>query len=261
MTQFTQFVSVIKRNSVAKASHYIANIVPPTYLAQDTSVVESLPFYVEQTSIPEFALATHTVKDNGLNREVVYDKMYGTVTLTMYSDQNMTIKHFFDMWTKAPVANTGGVFLYPKSYTADSMTLYNLDNAKNVTYVTVLNNIYPKIVDDVQLSAESKGPLSFRVQFTYESWDSYQIQQTDPNIVLPGDPLKNLKNAWDLLQLVRTGANKDAIKSMIISKGSQKLFELVGASGADKALGQTVDGILGSSGIGTAIGSLKGIVL
>jgi hypothetical protein len=261
MTQFNQFVSTIKRNGVAKSSHFFCNVIPPVYLAQSTSVLETIPFYIESVSIPEFALATQMVKDAGLNREAVYDKMYGSVTMTMYSDSNMTIKKFFDDWTMAPVLSKGGMFRYPISYTADQMAIYNVDNAKNVTYVTILNNVYPKIVDDVQLSVDSRMPVTFRVSFTYESWESYQIPQVDPNIVIPGDPLKNFKNAWDMIQLIRSGAGKDAIKSMILNAGTKKVFDIIGKTGIDKAVTQTIDGVIGSSGVGSVIGKLKGIIL
>lgn len=262
MAQFNQFVSAIKSNGVAKSSHYFCDIIPPRFMMQTaTPIKDTIPFYVEGVSIPEFALATQTIKDAGLNRESVYDKMYGTVTMTMFSDQNMSIKKFFDDWAMAPVMSKGGVFMYPESYIAETLAIYNIDNSKNVTYVTILNNVYPKVVDDVILSADSKAPLSFRVQFTYESWDSYQFQRTDPNAAVPGDGLVNIRRAWDLIQLVRTGANKDAIKSLIINVGTRKIYDVLGKSGIADRVGQSIDSVLGSTGIGGAIGQLKGIIL
>lgn len=262
MTQFTQFVSGIKKHGIAKNSHFFCGILPPAALvAKNPTTNDIIPFYIENVSIPEFALATRTVKDAGLNREVVYDKMYGTITVTMFSDQNMTIKKFFDDWAMSAVRTKGGTFTYPTTYTAESMAIYQVDNAKMVSYVTVLNNIYPKIIDDVQLSADGKGPLSFRVQFTYESWESIQVNTTDTSNKIGDNPLSSLRNAFDLIQLVRSGANKDAVKSLLINVGVKKLTEAIGSSGAVSGIAKTVDSILGASGIGRAIGSLKGIVL
>ena len=259
---FDQFVSTIKRNGVAKQSHYFCAIVPPTDMLQTaTTVVNLLPFYVENVNLPEVSLLTQPIKDYGVTREAVYDKQYGVVTATFFCDQNMTIKKFFDDWVSGVVIDNGGIFKYPNQYRAETLQIFVVDNSKDKTYTVTLKNVYPKIVDDVNLSSGAKDHLSFRVQFVYESWYSEQYQTFNPDGVIPGEQYTNLKTIFDVISLVRTGANKDAIKSSIINIGTRKVLDLLGTSSAVADIGKKVDSLLGGSGVSGALGALKGFGL
>ena len=260
MSNFNQFVSTIKSNGVAKASHFFCDIIPPQFMIQTASKVRDIiPFYVEGVNMPEISLSTAVVKDYGLNREVVVDKNYGTVTMNFMSDQNMTIKMFFDDWVRAAIMQKGGVFMYPESYTAETLSIYQVDQSKNVAYVIILNNVYPKIVDDVQLNSESRTLLNFRVQFTFESWDSYQFSTFDPSAPIAKDNSDNIRRAWRFIQLIRTGANKDGIKSAIINVGTRKIYDVLGKTGLDRRISNTIGDLLGKTGIGGALGAIESI--
>lgn len=262
MSTFNQFLSTIKRNGVARASHFFCNILPPQcMIGVPVNTVDIIPFYVESVNMPEMSLATQAVKDAGLTREVVVDKYYGTCTMTFHCDSNMSIKMFFDEWLRATVKHKGGIFLYPEAYTAEVMTVFHVDVAKNVTYLVNLNNVYPKLVDDIQLVSESKSLISFRVQFVCESWDSYQIDVNDPTAALVKDGRDNIRRAMNLIQLIRTGANKDAIKSAVINVGTRKLYDILGKSGLDSRVANSIDSILGKTGVGEALKSVEGIFL
>ena len=262
MSAFNQFVSTIKRNGVARSSHFFCNILPPQcMIGVPVNTIDIVPFYIESVNMPEMSLATQSVKDTGVTREVVVDKYYGTCTMTFHCDSNMSIKMFFDEWLRASVKQKGGVFLYPESYTAEFMTVFHVDVAKNVTYLVNLNNVYPKLVDDIQLVSDSKSLISFRVQFVCESWDSYQINVNDPTAALVKDGRDNIRRAMGLVQLIRAGANRDGIKSALINVGTRKLYDILGKSGLDSRVAKSVDGILGKAGIGDALKSVEGIFL
>jgi hypothetical protein len=230
-------------------------------------VLGVIPFYVESVNLPEMTLATKPIKDAGLTREVVVDKLYGTCTMTFHSDSDMNIKMFFDEWLRSTVMYTGGVFTYPDSYTAETLTIYHTDAAKNVTYVVNMNNVYPKVVDDVSLSSQDKSLITFRVLFVYDSWMSFQVDMNDPNAGIPDQvgadpnarglltPAKersrdNLRRAWNLVQLVRAGANKDAVKSAVINIGTRKIAGIIGKNKYDQSAANSIDQLLGAgSGI------------
>lgn len=261
MSNFNSFVSTIKRNGVARASNFFCNILPPqSLMGVPATIRDIIPFYVDAVNIPEISLSTRSIKDYGLNREVVVDKNYGTCTMTFHADSNMSIKMFFDEWLRSTIVRKGGIFAYPETYTAETLQVYHLDVAKNATYIINMNNVYPKIVDDIQMSNESKGLMTFRVQFVYESWDSYQVDATDPNIALQagGD---NIRRAWNLIQLIRTGANKDAIKSAVINVGARKIYDIIGSTGIDARVSKSIDEIIGNSGAGDILKSVSGIFI
>lgn len=268
MSTFDQFISTIKANGVARSSHFFCNILPPPAMAQASqTVLGVIPFYVEGVNLPEMTLSTKVVKDAGLNREVVVDKLYGTCTMTFHSDSNMSIKMFFDEWLRSSVKYTGGIFAYPDTYTAETLTVFHVDVAKNVTYVVNMYNAYPKIVDDVSLSAQDKSLITFKVLFVYESWDSFQFDRNDPATqiaaqvgadvnarnslnIAKSNNRDNLRRAMNLVHLIRTGANKDAIKSGIISIGTRKINNIIGTNRLDDKAANSIDKLLGAgSGI------------
>ena len=107
----TDFISLIKKGGVAKEQHFRCEITPPPMLmSKSINMANKLEFYIERVQLPELALATTTTKDNGLNREVVYDKMYGVIAPVFICDQDMEVKRFFDAWVGGVCKNIGGVF-------------------------------------------------------------------------------------------------------------------------------------------------------
>lgn len=177
MTQLNEFIQTIKERGVAKPSHFIVDFDLPPFLWGDGAVsfgtFNTVKLFCEGASFPEMALATSTIKDYGVNREVVYDKLYGQLPLTFICDQGMYIKQFFDAWIQAIAPYRGGLFEYPDAYTAKSLTIYQLDASKRKVYAVTFHNIYPKVLNDVQLSASAKDYNRFQVLFTYERWSSH----------------------------------------------------------------------------------------
>jgi len=246
-SSFNQFVSHIKNSGLAKQSHYVVEMIPPPFMAtSDLSLVAKIPFYCEQTSFPEFALLTQTVKDAGLNREVVYDKAYGNVNMTFICDQEMLIKKFFDTWMEKIVVSKGGVFAYPDDYTVPSLTIGQLSQADNTVYIVELQNVYPKLVNDIQLSAQSRSYSNFIVSFTYSSWSSYSIAipdaltevvptqgvqvgtGSDPFATRKSEPKTGVRQLWDIIKFVRTGSTKQALVSSVLGATIEKLQNVVG---------------------------------
>lgn len=261
MSDLSKFTAAIKRNGVAKSSHFFCEISPPRFMAQTASFAkETIPFYVQSASIPEFALFTQDISDNGLTRQVVYDKGYGDLTLTFFCDQNMMIKAFFDVWTQSVIKSKYGKLSYPESYYAETLHVHIMDAAKETSYMVAMKNAYPKIVDDIVLSADSKAPVSFRVRFTFESWESTQLNTYDANIPL-GPSTSNVSRAWDLFNLIRSGANRDSLKSMLLNTGVRKIYDLLGKTGLDSKIAQKANDVLNKTGAESAFERLKGIIL
>lgn len=262
MSSFNNFVSIIRTNSIALQSHYVVDIQPPAFITKgtDANLLQMVPFYCEGINLPEQQLATRSVNDTGINREVAYEPLFGTVTATFFSDSSMLIKSFFDSWVGAVSINRTGRLMYPDNYMCSVFNIYCFDRAKNLTYMVTLKNAYPKIVDDVQMAANSTTPVSFRVQFVYESWDSYSFNVK--NLPQSGrDTFTNIRSIMDIVQLIRSGANKNAIKSLIINTGVRKLSDIVNKTNIVNDVGRTIDGAIGASGVGGAIEKLRGIIL
>ncbi len=167
----SKFAAELNNRGLAKQSHFMIEIVPPPFYS--TPVDETfIPLYCEQAQFPQINMATATIKDNGLNREAVYDKSYGNTSMMFACDQNMIIKSFFDRWLLGIVMSNGGVFAYPVEYTAPWINVHQLNENMDIVYSVRFFNCYPKTVNDIILSADSRGYNRFQVAFAYEKWES-----------------------------------------------------------------------------------------
>ena len=172
---FNSFVGEVKNRGIAKQYNYMVEIMPPPCLVPNADTANLIRLFCDQIMFPEMALATVTLKDYGLNREAVYDKMYGNVTASFLCDQGMIIKDFFDAWISSAVSRKNGVFQYPNRYISYQIRIHQLNAEKKIVYTVVLNRVTLKIVNDIMLAASSKDASRFQVQFAYESWDSRAV--------------------------------------------------------------------------------------
>ena len=257
MADFIQFAAEIKKSGIAKSSHFVCDVVPPAFMTGNAKMIDLIPLYIRSTNFPEFSLATQPIRDHGLVREAVYDKLYGSgVRMNFICDQDMTIKKFFDDWIQFAVSDRGGRFTYPDRYIADTIRLYHLNTAKDAVYVVVLNKVYPKVVDDIMVSSDSMNTISsFNVVFTYESWDSYQIS-SEPNSWVTVNPKMGTSNAPKktnrILQFIQKQFHiptLEGLQEQLTSIATQRIGGLVKEStfSVDSRINQTINGIIGQT--------------
>jgi len=174
-----EFASIIKTRNVAAASRFEVQVYPPPFLMNENSQMAGDSQYIsilaEMIQIPEFVLMTQPIRDTGEQREVVYDKIYPPVTATFICDGKMDVKNFFDTWTQGAMITSNGTFRYPADYTANELIIVQLDHSGKGVYQVTLKDVYPKIVNDIPLSASSKDYNRCQVQFTYRNWVSERI--------------------------------------------------------------------------------------
>ena len=218
MTSFANFAATIKTTGIAHNSGYICEIYPPPYAQQySAQLLESLPFYVENVNFPEIGLSTRRINDNGTQREVVYDRFYGMVAMTFYSDQGMSIKQFFDFWVQSATVSRGGRFMYPSDYTADRILLHQVNSEKNKVYTVELRNAFPRTVDDVGLASNGNGALAFKVQWVYEYWESYQ-----------NDEFLSSESGASYIDALNVSMNRSSFAGQIQSNTVQAIDAIVG---------------------------------
>lgn len=175
----TEFTSIIKARGVSYAHKFELQVYPPPFMINEDSQMASssqaISLLAEMVQIPEFVLMTQPVRDTGEQREVVYDKIFPPVTATFICDGEMDVKMFFDTWVQGAMVSTRGTFRYPADYTASEMNIVQLDRSGTPVYRVVLVDVYPKIVNDIPLSAGSKDFNRCQVQFTYRNWYSEKL--------------------------------------------------------------------------------------
>ena len=229
------FIEKLKTNSVSRQSHFYTSFTIPTSMGKSMigkekvqAHVETVNLYIEQTSLPELALATVANPATGVNTEMPYEKMFGQVTMTFVCDQRMTVKSFFDRWIFSTMQTAGGVFEYYDKYRVKELPIVITDANLNPVYMVVLYNAYPKLVNDVYLASNGRDYNRVQVQFSYSQWRSFTIEQTPQtlaksNSIVPGV----IKQIAGMLGI---SANFDSIPG-IDQIGVGNVLEMIGKIG------------------------------
>lgn len=210
--KFNNFANIIKNLGVAKAYRFEIEFTTPKFMTEGKTTQETLNtvlLLAESAQIPEFVLATNQIHDEGQSREIVYDKIYPPVVLTFICDGDMIIKKFFDTWAQGIMKNRHGTYRYKDQYTIDKLTIKQLNDAGEEVYRADLYEAYPKLVNDVVMSASAKDFNRCQVQFAYKYWESTLTPQPRPK----EDKLKKA------IETIGSGANSASILT-----GSAKKF-------------------------------------
>jgi hypothetical protein len=70
----SKFATTIRTRGVAKASKYKIKFSLPPMMQQFANRAETIELMAEATQFPEFSLLTQRIVDDGIGREVAYDK-------------------------------------------------------------------------------------------------------------------------------------------------------------------------------------------
>lgn len=192
-SKFHQFVARVKDTGLAKSAHFYVEFTPPRSMYPDQYTLETINLYCQSAQIPDMALQTSPIQEDGLERQVVINKSYGRATFEFVCDQDMMVRSFFEEWIKRAVVSkrmgdrivpTGGVFAYPKEYTVDSISVHQVNMARETVYTNTMYDCFPIVLGSMPLSHASPNALHVvQVQFTYRYWDSmgtYSSMQAVP---------------------------------------------------------------------------------
>jgi hypothetical protein len=194
--KFGDFVAKIKDVGVARPNLFFVEMPPPPFLAQDAdqSKINMINLMCQQAALPEMVLNTMPVKDDGLERQVVIDKHYGRTQFVFLVDQDMEIRKYFDDWLQGVIVSTGGTFAYPAEYTVGSISINQLNSARDIVYTTELVDAYPVAMYDMPLSmSQTGGYHTLQVAFAYRKWTSTSTKSSNLSNV-PDDVSTFLSN-------------------------------------------------------------------
>ena len=185
MSAFTlsQFTSSLRTRNVSRPNLYYVDIIPPKFFTDnpnsfDKSSTGLVSMWCNAASTPQNTIITHDdYIEAGVRRKYAYDQDYQNLTLSFYVDQDYKIKRFFDQWKDAIVPQKRN-FNYPEDYTADSLNLYILNQANQPTYKYEYSRIFPKSINQIELSYASGASIStFTVDFVFE--EVYHTSMTE----------------------------------------------------------------------------------
>ena len=139
----------------------------------DRGMMEKMNTRLESVLLPASNIASSPVKLQGIDREMPYGRTYeGDITLVFLEDSNFTIRKAFEAWQNKVVDETTYLCGFYDDYTCDNVdiTMTNLKN-KEVYKVRVFD-LFPKTVNQVQLSSAGEEIVKTEVSISYRRWTS-----------------------------------------------------------------------------------------
>lgn len=174
------FISEIKTQGLARTNRFTVDVSPPTSTA--AGVNRRVLLLCDSAQLPGVSYATTQNRTYGEFKEVPYDRLFDTVSLTFFVDNNMFVKKIFDDWILFIQNPVNRSFRYYSEYVRP-MTIQVQDLNDKTKYEVKLHEAYPKTMAAVSLNAESKDVMKLQVTFQYKYFE------VSPIVQLPNDQM------------------------------------------------------------------------
>lgn len=174
------FISTIKRNGFAKHNHYTFTFVPPskvdTYGDGSNKIDQRLlQLLCSSCTLPGVNIATSPHRTFGEQFEMPNDRTYGAITSTFYVDNQFHVKKLFDQWQAIIMDPTSRTFNFLNEYRTN-IVIVVFDAGGAPHYKLKIEDAFPKSVNDVMLSHDSRDFMKIDVMWSYRRWTSELIE-------------------------------------------------------------------------------------
>lgn len=169
-TKLTEFIAEVK-GGVAKTNFFAVNLTLPELLHSIEPIkskMNRVMLFCDQAQLPGLSFSTSQVRSYGEYKEVPYEKLFESVTLSFYVDADMTVKKLFDEWVGLIQDPTTRQFNYPKYYLTDKIDIIVTDAQDQQRYMVTLHRAYPKAISPVQLDYATKDVMKLQVTLSYQ---------------------------------------------------------------------------------------------
>lgn len=156
------------RKGMSRTNRYEVNIPFPN---TDTTGSKLVSLFCDATNLPGMNIATAPQKIFGEIRQIPYERMFDPVNLSFYVDGDMEVKAAFERWIHLIFNQTSRTINYYNNYVRN-IDIVVKDVEDKTSYTLTLYEAYPKSIQTIQLSAESKDIMKMQVQMEYKYWTS-----------------------------------------------------------------------------------------
>lgn len=168
------FISEIKKDGLARQNRFSVLITQPKGMLTRGYSLELIQLFCEQAVLPGITYASQPIKTFGEDREVVYDRNFDDITLTFLVDRNMKVKSFFDDWSNVIINQSTRLMGFYENYTT-TLIVYVQDVDDKDVYASILYEVYPKNISQIQLDNNSKDVMKLSVTFAYKYHENEQF--------------------------------------------------------------------------------------
>lgn len=168
----TKFIAEIKTTGLMRTANYSVEIAPPKRLIGDSNL-EKLQLFCDSITIPGVILGSNPTRTYGEIREAPYEKLYGTISLTFFVDNDMETKKFFDKWINIIQNPKSRNFEYYENYISD--IIINVEDLNEETrYSMKVFECYPKSITPIMVGYGSSEIMKVQVEFNYKYWQPHR---------------------------------------------------------------------------------------
>ena len=167
-----QFISQVKTGGLSRTNRYALTMVPPVKLQYGSQ--QNILLLCDQVQLPGANYSTVQNRTFGEFREVPYEKIYDSLTLSFYVDTDMKVKQLFDNWMNLISNPDNKTYYYYREYITD-LKIEVQDINDKTRYGITLYECYPKNIGTIQLDYASKDIMKLTVQMQYRNWKATQL--------------------------------------------------------------------------------------
>lgn len=187
MPNLNQFITAIKVAGLQKQNRFAVNIYRGSIGTQSAGSPNAdsrfISLMADSVTVPGMNFSTAPVFTFGEPREVVYNRNFDPVQMTVYGDREMTTRQYFDEWQRSVMNPNDRTTSYYADYIRQ-VEILHLDQADNINYKLTLHEVYPKAIAPYDLGNETNTVLRISVQLQYKfytfSSDKITANQRNP---------------------------------------------------------------------------------
>ena len=191
MANLTDFIAEIKTQGLMRTANYTVEITTPKKMFGEKHL-QRVQLFCDRVDVPGVSIATAPNRSYGEVREVPYEKLYGTIGMSFFVDNNMSTKEFFDDWINVIQNPLTRSFEYYENYISD-IVINVEDIQENSRYSIKLFECYPKSISAISMDYASLDVMKLQVEMNYKYW-----QQNKPltSYLTPADLNLGYNDAW-----------------------------------------------------------------
>lgn len=166
--KITDFIAQTKSRGMMRSNRY--EVVVP-FPSKDSNTMKLATLFCDSLSLPGINVASTPARVFGEGREMPYERTYEPIQLSFYCDSNLEIKKAFESWIDLIINPQTRAIQYYNTYIKD-IQIYVQTVEDNTTYSVTLYEAYPKSIQAIQMSYDSKEVMKVNVTMQYKYWKS-----------------------------------------------------------------------------------------
>lgn len=160
-------------SNIVRPNKFLAIVNCPSLISSYQGIgTDEMIFYVQSTMIPDRTFNEIEFKYYGMSYKLPASEIIQDLVISFLCDDKWNVRQYFEQWAQLINNRNDSVKGYSSELFADSsIIIQQLGIDNNVIASYEFFNIFPKIVDQIELNQDTFDTAeSFQVTFAYSHW-------------------------------------------------------------------------------------------